>query len=225
MNLSKVLSRRTLSVITLAVFTLFLALIFHFSQQGSNLSAGKQVRGSSESLVKNTVTLHTVALLEQKQASRQIGQADSGLPVRLKIPSINVDAPVEYVGLTPNGAMDAPKESANVAWFNQGPLPGESGSAVIAGHFGWKNGKASVFDDLHKLRKGDKLSVEDGKGAVTTFVVRESRRYDPKADASDVFGSSDGKTHLNLVTCEGVWDKASKTYSQRLVVFTDKEVE
>lgn len=143
--------------------------------------------------------------------------------MRLKIPNINVDAPVEYVGLTPDGAMDVPKERTNVAWFNLGQRPGENGSAVIAGHSGWKNGKAAAFDNLYKLRKGDKVYIEDEKGATITFVVRESRRYDQNADASAVFGSLDGKAHFNLVTCDGTWDKVSKTSSKRLVIFTDKE--
>ncbi|MDP1709741.1 MAG: class F sortase, partial [Candidatus Komeilibacteria bacterium] len=65
-----------------------------------------------------------------------------GLPLRLKIPEINVDSVVEYVALTPDGAMDIPKNIGDVAWFNLGPRPGESGNAVIAGHFGrLKNGE------------------------------------------------------------------------------------
>ena len=150
---------------------------------------------------------------------------ESGLPVRLKIPSIKVDAAIGRVGLTPDGAMDVPKNPDEVAWFEPGKRPGENGSAVIAGHYGWKNGKAAAFDDLSQLRKGDKAYVEDDKGATISFVVRESRNYDPKADASDVFGSNDGKPHLNLITCEGAWNEAEKSYSNRLVVFTDKETE
>lgn len=148
-----------------------------------------------------------------------------GLPMRLKIPKINVDSAVEYVGLTSDGAMDVPKERANAAWFDLGQRPGESGSAVIAGHYGRENRKGSVFDDLHKLRKGDKLYVEDDKGVIVSFVVRESRRYDPDADAIGVFSSNDGKAHLNLVTCEGEWDESAQQYSKRLVVFTDKVME
>lgn len=159
---------------------------------------------------------HAVALQVQEEAT-------IGLPLRLKIPSINIDAPFEYVGLTTDGAMGVPKSRDNVAWFELGPRPGENGNAVIAGHYGRENRNGSVFDDLHKLRKGDKLYVEDSEGAIITFVVRESRRYDPKADASSVFGSSDGQAHLNLVTCEGVWDERTQQYSKRLVVFTDRE--
>jgi LPXTG-site transpeptidase (sortase) family protein len=119
--------------------------------------------------------------------------------------------------------MDVPKNRDNVGWFELGPRPGENGGAVMAGHYGRQNGKGSVFDDLHKLRKGDKVYIEDEKGATISFVVREIRRYNFKADASGVFSSSDGKSHLNLVTCEGVWDETTQQYSKRLVVFTDRE--
>lgn len=146
-------------------------------------------------------------------------------PIRLRIPSINVNAPIQYVSITSNGSMDVPKGPGDVAWFRLGPRPGENGSAVMAGHYGgWKNGAQSVFNDLDKLKEGDKLYVEDEKGAIIIFVVRELRTYDHKADASEVFSSSDGKAHLNLITCEGVWISSQKTYSNRLVVFTDKEI-
>jgi LPXTG-site transpeptidase (sortase) family protein len=153
------------------------------------------------------------------------GQKGPGFPIRLNIPAIGVDAPVEYVGLTFDGAMDVPKHQGNVGWFEPGQRPGEPGTAVIAGHYGIKNGGASVFDELYKLRKGDTLHIEDDKGATIPFVVRESRRYDPEADASEVFGSNDGKSHLNLITCEGAWDNAQKSYPYRLVIFADREME
>lgn len=146
-----------------------------------------------------------------------------GRPVRLKIPVINVDSFVEYVGLTPLGAMDAPKAPEDVAWFNLGPRPGEDGSATISGHYGWKDDIPAVFDDLSKLKKGDKIYVEDDKGAIIIFVAREFRVYGEREEASSVFISNDGKSHLNLITCGGGWDKVKKSYPNRLVVFTDKE--
>lgn len=148
--------------------------------------------------------------------------ASPGLPLRIKIPKINVNARVEYVGITLQGAMDVPKGPANVAWFNLGPRPGDTGSAVIAGHEGWKNGIPAVFDNVHKLRKGDIISIEDKWGTIFTFIVREIRVYDLKEDASAVFRSSDGKAHLNLITCAGAWNKITKSYSNRLVIFTDR---
>jgi sortase A len=161
-----------------------------------------------------------VGIANQEQA---VPVLSVGRPARIKIPAIHVDAVVEQVGVTSDGTMDVPKVPDDVAWFGEGPRPGENGTAVIAGHEGWKDGIPAVFDGLSSLHKGDQIYVEDDRGATLTFVVRESRTYDPNADTENVFSSNDGKAHLNLITCEGIWDASSKSYSKRLVVFTDKE--
>ena len=147
----------------------------------------------------------------------------SGLPLRLKIPTLNIDSAIEYVGLTPAGAMDVPKDQNNVGWLEIGVRPGEIGSAVLAGHYGWKSKAPSVFDDLYKLQKDDKIYIEDSTGKTVSFTVREAKRYDQNATATEVFGSNDGLAHLNLITCEGIWDELSKSYPTRLVIFADKE--
>lgn len=154
-----------------------------------------------------------------------VSQKTVGLPARLKIPRINIDAAVEFTGLASNGEMGVPKNNNNVAWFELSPRPGERGSAVIAGHFDGKDGSSAVFNNLDKLRPGDKLYIEDSKGEAISFVVRESRSYKSNADALMVFSSNDGQAHLNLITCEGVWNKTVSSYSRRLVVFADKEAE
>lgn len=150
-------------------------------------------------------------------------EAIVGLPILLSIPAININAAVENVGLTPDGAMDAPKNPTDVGWYELGPRPGEVGSAVIAGHVGWKDSTQAAFDKVASLRKGDILYVKNAEGATITFVVRELRMYDKDQDASSIFNSFDGKAHLNLIACEGVWSAATKSYSKRLVVFADKQ--
>lgn len=150
--------------------------------------------------------------------------AENNIPVRIKIPSININAPIESVGFTIDGAVDTPKGPINAAWFNQWPRPGEKGSSIITGHSGWKNGIPAVFDNLYKLQKGDKIYIEDQKGTIVAFIVREIKKYKPTEDAVDVFESSDGLAHLNLITCTGIWDSLQKSRSDRLVVFSDKEI-
>jgi len=162
-------------------------------------------------------------VIENAVSPPELEQASTGLPVRLKIPGINVDSAVEEVGLTPQGAVGVPKDPANAAWYDLGPRPGDNGSAVITGHVNWYYGATGVFANLHNMKPGDKIAVLDDKGTVISFVVRESRSYDAEADATDVFNSNDGKAHLNLITCEGVWNKYVRQYSKRLVVFADKE--
>lgn len=141
-------------------------------------------------------------------------------PSRLRIPAIGVDAPVVRVGLTPGGAMASPEGREDTGWYENGPRPGERGSAVIAGHAGYRTGHA-VFDDLTEVRVGDVISVVDEDGATIEFRVRETRLYGRADSAPEVFSSEGEGTHLNLVTCTGVWDSGAGTHSQRLVVFSD----
>jgi len=147
-----------------------------------------------------------------------------GIPIRLLIPKLSLNVKLESVGLTSQGAVDVPKGRADAAWFDLGPRPGAAGNAIIDGHFGWwKNGTPAIFNNLYKLLPGDKIYVTDAAGATTVFIVRSSRGYQQIDDATSVFLSSDGQSHLNLVTCAGAWNTDSQSYPQRLVVFADKE--
>ena len=158
---------------------------------------------------------------EKKQVlTISVQKENKRLPVRLIIPSIKVNAFVEYVGLNSQGAMDVPSTTSDVGWYRLGPSPGEIGNAVISGHFDGREGKFGVFNDLDKLNPGDKLYVTNDQGTTNTFVVRTTRIYDP-GYADEVFFPNDYGTHLNLITCDGIWDDTKKSYSKRLVVFTD----
>lgn len=143
-------------------------------------------------------------------------------PTRIKIPSIKVDALINSVGLRADGSMDTPKLPRDTAWYSLGPKPGEVGSAVIAGHVNWWNGATGAFGNLHNLKVGSLITVQNSHGTTTTFIVKSKREYRQNENASSVFLSYDGKSHLNLVTCSGVWNKVLKMYSKRLVVFADK---
>jgi LPXTG-site transpeptidase (sortase) family protein len=143
-------------------------------------------------------------------------------PIRLTIPKINVDAALDYVALTSQGALGVPKSPSNVGWYDRGPRPGEKGSSVIDGHFGYKDNVPAVFDKLHLLQQGDNIYVKDDLGMTTAFVVRDVRTLDENQDASNVFISNDEKAHLNLITCQGTWIEVHKSYASRLVVFADK---
>jgi sortase A len=182
--------KRPLLIIALAAFFLLLLLLFYFIQSNN-----------------------------KKSAPEVLNRTSPGLPVRLTIPIINVDAAIQYVGVNAKGEMEVPSNATDVSWFKLGYRPGETGSAVISGHFDGKNSEAGVFFNLYKLEKGDKLYIKDDKEITTTFIVRESRTYDP-GYAEEIFNLNDS-AHLNLVTCDGVWDGTKKSYNKRLVVFAD----
>lgn len=193
------------------MFVIFLMFLFYFSLKNR----------TENNPLSPAISINTYI---QEKNNLPVDHSGFGLPVHLKIPNINVNAMVDSVGLTSDGSVDVPQGPNDVAWFNLGPRPGENGSSVIDGHSGWKDGIPAVFDNLGKLHIGDQLSIEDSKGNIIDFVVRELKTYGPYENVPTVFNSNDGKAHLNLITCTGVWDEAEKSHSERLVVFSDKEI-
>jgi len=167
------------------------------------------------------VLFYSTGILNKKLIIREktTDEISFGLPVALIIPSINVNSKIQYLGITSKGEMEVPNNINDVGWFKFGSRPGEKGSAVIAGHFNGENNQEGVFANLDKLKVGDKLSVVDDKGITTSFTVREIRTYSP-GFAEEVFSSNDAP-HLNLITCDGLWDGAKKSYDKRLVIFSD----
>ncbi len=148
----------------------------------------------------------------------------AGIPERIVIPSIKLNAKIEQLSITAHGSLGVPADPLNAGWYTLGPRPGENGSAVLDGHVNWFHGATGVFKDLHSLKAGDTIVVQDDKGENTLFTVRDIRTYKAGADATEVFSSGDGKSHLNLITCDGVWDKTTHGYTKRLVIFADKQL-
>ena len=144
----------------------------------------------------------------------------NSFPSIIEIPSIGVNTKIVPVGLTPAGNMDMTNSIKNVAWYSIGPKPGEVGSAVIGGHFGYPG--PAVFRNLENLKPGDIVCVKDSNGKISNFVVRKILTYKSTDIVKDVFYSGDGASHLNLVTCNGKWIPSLRTYNKRTVVFTDK---
>jgi LPXTG-site transpeptidase (sortase) family protein len=146
-------------------------------------------------------------------------QANEQLPARLIIPALEVNTVVEQIDITPDGLMAVPADTDQVGWLGVGTKPGEVGSAVMTGHLTGENEVKGVFANLNRLRAGDELLIEKYGGEVVTFVVQESKTYDP-GYAEEVFSRNDG-TYLNLITCDGLWDEDEESYSKRLVVFAE----
>ncbi|MHB8621568.1 MAG: class F sortase [Chloroflexota bacterium] len=143
------------------------------------------------------------------------------LPVRLVIPAINVDAAVQPVGNTSDGAMDVPKRWGDVGWYGLGFRPGEDGSAVMAGHLDSTTGRA-VFWNLNRLKVGDSVDVRNSDGSRLSFAVASKELYAfDNAPLRKIFGPAD-VPELNLITCSGAFDRASRNYDKRLVVYTQQ---
>jgi len=203
-NTIKHIKNRALFIV-IAIILLSLLLLTYVIIENNNTPTPQVVQTTTEKLV----------LPDQSTEA-----PNPALPTRIKIPAINVDAAIEYLGLTSDGDMAVPDDPINTGWYSLGPRPGENGSAVIAGHFGWVNDRRAVYDDLHKLRIGDEVHIETIKDSLT-FIVSDIRMYGPDDIVPEVFDTK-GSSRLNLITCGGAWSKTQQSYNQRLVVFTEK---
>lgn len=216
---------KSLKIITIIILLLgFVTASAYFIFLLKNQKGVNELSLSNDSLGWKFPTVKLPSTGTTKVAVSGIRDTDTeiqGLPVRLKIPTIGVDSAIEDAYITPDGRMEVPLGSVNVAWFALGPHPGQEGSAVIGGHFGIKDNVPFVFYKLNELKVGDMVYVEDDTGKNIAFVVRSFQSFNRDDDATTVFTSEDGLAHLNLVTCEGIWNKVNDTYPQRLVVFTD----
>ena len=141
----------------------------------------------------------------------------NSFPTRLVIPKIDVDTNVLSVGITKKGNMATPNNYTDVGWYKYGPLPGEMGSAVLAGHVNNGLALAGVFFHLNELAVGDDIYVTTKGGESLHFIVREMNTYPFNAKDTNVFTENDGKL-LKLITCAGTWVSNIRTHDQRLVV-------
>jgi LPXTG-site transpeptidase (sortase) family protein len=130
---------------------------------------------------------------------------------RLSIPAIGVDAGIIPVGVTRAGALAIGRSVRDVYRWRRGVLPGQDGSAVLAGHT-WSQGRG-VFDHLGRLEVGDRVAVGRNRFEVTRVrrVTDMSRR-----EVAALF-SERGRARLVLITC-GDRDDRTGVYRTRIIV-------
>ncbi|WTW92215.1 class F sortase [Streptomycetaceae bacterium NBC_01309] len=140
-------------------------------------------------------------------------------PTWIRIPAIAVNARLIGLDASPSGELEVPPaDRADVAgWSTDAVSPGETGTAVIAGHVDNKRGPA-VFYELGKLGTGRKVEVHrrDGRTAIfTIYAVRTHAR--DNFPSTRVYGPT-GRPELRVITCGGTYDE-STGYSANIVVY------
>lgn len=141
------------------------------------------------------------------------------MPERVRIPSIQVDAPMIPVGLDADGWIGAPPpEDPNLGgWFTGSVSPGEKGTAVVVGHVDNSQGPA-VFYGLGALKPGSRVEVarQDGKTAV--FEVYGVEVFEKNNFPGDRVYASKGNAELRVITCGGGFSKQNG-YDGNVVAF------
>lgn len=141
-------------------------------------------------------------------------------PVSLRIAAIDVSAPVSPYGVKPStGQMDVPRNVEEVAWYEHGPTPGVSGSAVLAAHVDLQNQGPGVFFRLEELRRGDFVYVGYDDGSERRFIVEARSTYFKEELPVEAIFSRIGPPVLTLITCGGGFSSSDRRYDSNVVVY------
>ncbi|MHB0870626.1 MAG: sortase [Chloroflexota bacterium] len=137
-----------------------------------------------------------------------------GVPVRLAIPSIEVDSRVREAGTYwEKGQLYYETLPFVVAHYRTTARAGENGNAVFSGHVTSRNA-GNVFRDLYEVQVGDELLLYSEEDEYR-YLVTGVRLVEP-TDVSVMDPTPDATA--TLITCAGEWIPAERQYSQRLIV-------
>ncbi|MER5964060.1 class F sortase [Streptomyces sp. NPDC002057] len=130
------------------------------------------------------------------------------LPVRVQLPAAGVDTaptgPVLELGLAADGTVEVPSvaDADRIGWYDKGVTPGQTGPAVLIGHFDTVRGPA-VLKNVSRVRTGDEITVTRADGTTAVFRVRELEQVDKDTfPTAKVYGDTE-RPELRLITCGG----------------------
>ncbi|MFJ4833150.1 class F sortase [Streptomyces sp. NPDC088747] len=163
-----------------------------------------------------TGTGATAGTAPSTKASPPLGRS---VPVRLRIPAIEVDTPVMRLGLAADGTVQVPPIAPHdqAGWYRHSPTPGQTGPSVILGHVTVGEYGDGVFRHLAGLHRGDRIVARLENGTEAVFDVTSVRTV-AKADfpTDDVYGDV-GRPELRLITCGGTL--TDDGYLDNVIVF------
>ena len=150
------------------------------------------------------------------KAAKALGRS---VPVRLQVPSIEVDTPVMRLGLASDGTVEVPPIAADdkAGWYEHSPTPGQVGPSVILGHVTVGSYGDGVFHHLSRLRRGDRIVARLENGKAAEFAVTDVRTVaQAEFPTKEVYGNV-GSPELRLITCGG--PRTGDGYRDSVIVF------
>ncbi len=155
-------------------------------------------------------------------------QVQRSAPAQLELAALAISSPLGPVrGLNPDGTLDDAPLSGPIWslpwWYDEGPTPGQSGSAVILGHVDSALGQGGlgVFFRLGDARVGEGIDVTLANGTTTHWTVTSVRLYADSDFPDSVVYARSGPPVLRLVTCGGAFDWSTHEYVSAVVVTAD----
>ncbi|MGW4568112.1 class F sortase [Streptomyces sp. NPDC004561] len=140
-------------------------------------------------------------------------------PTSVRIPSLGVDAPVTAVRLDGDRRLETPPVGRPklVGWYEGGPTPGESGTAIAVGHRDTATGPA-VFAALAQLKPGKPIEARRADGRTAVYTVDRVKVFDKSGFPDKEVYSPARRPELRVLTCGGLFSRRTG-YTSNVVVF------
>ncbi|MGL5810906.1 MAG: class F sortase [Nocardioides sp.] len=142
-------------------------------------------------------------------------------PESVSVPARGIDARLDPLELDSDGVL-TPPAYGRAGWYSDGPEPGESGAAVIAGHLDSRAGP-DVFAALSRVRPGDRIVIHRTDRTVVRFQVTRVKQYPQGRFPSRQVYADTEHAELRMITCAGAYDRTEGRYTNNLVVFATTE--
>jgi LPXTG-site transpeptidase (sortase) family protein len=226
-------SRFTLALFLGALIVAAAAFIL-FVRGGSLSSIGIGSRSddrSASALLQHDPNTPTIKDLNELRAT--YGDPPDATYGRIRIPAIDVDAPIGARVVGADGQMEDPTGPSDVVWYDFqnmpgfGGVPGQGHNAIFAGHVdraayldyaGVNYIGAGIFYSIGDLDTGDIIELTIGDQTLEYMVAWVQNVNASDAEWSDLLSSDVGIDSITLITCGGQFDAATHSYTKRTLV-------
>lgn len=140
-------------------------------------------------------------------------------PARIDIPALGVSSPIDPVGIAPTREMEIPDDIRRIGWFEPGVIPGRNGTAVLSGHVDSRTQGRGAFYRLRELDVDDRVTITHADGRQRTWRVAARTSYGKDELPIDDLFVRGGEPRLALITCDGSFDAATRSYQDNVVVY------
>lgn len=132
------------------------------------------------------------------------------------LPTLGVEAPIVKVGIDEQSMMVVPTNARDVAWLDQGGIPGFTQNVVLAGHINY-SGASGSFGRIAELQPGDEITVKI-EDKDLRYRVQWNCSFPRDTDRAEQIMGYTNAPSITLISCGGVFDRAARTHTNRIAV-------
>ncbi|MDN5768132.1 MAG: class F sortase [Humibacillus sp.] len=161
-----------------------------------------------------------------RQSTAISNRCTAGIPARLVIPALGVNATFQSIGVDTKAPADSqgrrplgnPSDRTQAGWYSAGPQPGSgTGTVLVNGHT-YHDGSAIFKDSFaSQIADGQRIDVVQVNGSTCSYQVQRVWRDVAKSDYPTIVSGQDlynfsGPERLFLATCGGPFNSAEQNY-------------